>query len=1336
MTVTGLTSIILHDSYFRGKRTRINCNGHTNNTGDNGAGKTSALILIPIFYGQEPNKLITRAGNKSNFVEYYLPSNQSLIVYEYTRQQASDIQTYCVCLYRKRNENHYAYRFISGRAEDTIFHPEIAHLFTKNDSSHDILRELYVKDSIEVSSQIDNIIDYRDIIQGDYQNLRKRNKKSSFISYPRAYGIAKERVQHLGVLTSVVLRHDKLLAHFKTMLVDCFLRDQISFQQTPIHSKTNNKSSQKNEGLINDLRSLKAFEQHREAIKNANQNAIDLLEIWQSLASHSHISKRYIAKIAEHRTQLLSLQASLNKQYHSVQQSFDKQIDALKTEQNDSEINLKSKQKYLASLQAQKDSFEQQDIEQKRQALSNLNEYEQQLRQQLTLLDDLQQSFDKQKRDYDSKRLTLSTELNDTSSRINLQIEQIRNSAEEELRQTESDKDNQQHKNDARLHALNEIHQEQLTSLQQQARPIELAIEMIAHKVLTPDEQTYKDQLDDELTQANSQASQWHSELETLHHESADLDKQIQSQDEEAQRYEQLAKKIKDKIKTLEKQLNPESGSLLSFMKSNASAGTSNWQQDIAKVIHPELIHRTDLSPQWQAELSDDIYGLALNLDAIETPEFAQNNLALRSRIDAHVMELTEVEQRLQDIAQATTLLRRKRHSMDAQNSSINNKLAHNKDAIDAIKSRQGEFEQICATKRLQRLEEQETKLSEHKNQVRLLKEKQSQEQQQMMTESRQRLDTFKDLMESIKRRRDDQIEEKKKLISDAEKNKNQQESLLQQSYQQALKEEGVDTDTLNQVKSEAERLQARYNTIKAYEGLVEKYERWLKLEWVEAPNYQAQIHDLTDKLMSLKDAIDTKQMAKEHALTRKNHELKQVSKRLHHLGVQQASVETWQTKARPYTSYLRELETVYQQAKLADQLPALAQLRHHSSLNFNDANTQNIDLTALESETRLPELSLNLDSDDVPWLTSINKLVPECQQALDKIKKTASTLHNDMTQHLGSQVHQAWQNRQNQYRYQRIKESNSTQNQEHDTHVLSPEVIALLDVMSLQMVVNEDLVQLEKIIHSSFVTIGLDISNYYGSLNSIKNKISTIGKRLAKDINTQHKFEALSDIRIELNSKIHEYAIWKDLERFDRHYQDWELTRNQLPDEAFINSFEQVITSFKQSQIDLNIDSLVEMTIQITENGRQVPIKTDNDLQNASSTGLSMLAVIVVFCGMTRYLCPDRDVTIHWPLDEIGKLSGKNTVLLFDLMKQYNVTLFCAQPDATPALNRFFVNKNLLDLKEGVRQFEVKRTTTRNPLLSLADTQSSAHHATTLTDTALPQAPMLAEEVNHESNL
>lgn len=83
--MAGLQAIHLHNSIFQGKRVSLNCDGHTNLTGGNGAGKTSILRLIPIFYGFEPNRLIDRAANKKNFTDFYLPNNQSMIVFEYTR---------------------------------------------------------------------------------------------------------------------------------------------------------------------------------------------------------------------------------------------------------------------------------------------------------------------------------------------------------------------------------------------------------------------------------------------------------------------------------------------------------------------------------------------------------------------------------------------------------------------------------------------------------------------------------------------------------------------------------------------------------------------------------------------------------------------------------------------------------------------------------------------------------------------------------------------------------------------------------------------------------------------------------------------------------------------------------------------------------------------------------------------------------------------------------------------------------------------------------------------------------------------------------------------------
>jgi len=46
--------------------------------GTNGAGKTSALNLISIFYGKDPASLMVQAADKKNFSDYHLPNEQAL----------------------------------------------------------------------------------------------------------------------------------------------------------------------------------------------------------------------------------------------------------------------------------------------------------------------------------------------------------------------------------------------------------------------------------------------------------------------------------------------------------------------------------------------------------------------------------------------------------------------------------------------------------------------------------------------------------------------------------------------------------------------------------------------------------------------------------------------------------------------------------------------------------------------------------------------------------------------------------------------------------------------------------------------------------------------------------------------------------------------------------------------------------------------------------------------------------------------------------------------------------------------------------------------------------
>ena len=117
----GLLTIYLYDSYLKGSLTKLEVfGGHTNLTGQNGAGKTSALNLIPVFYGARPDRMMDRSANKLNFTDYYLPHDRSLLIYEY----ATPLGINCAVFYRHPTQERLCTRFIQGAAEKTLLTQE------------------------------------------------------------------------------------------------------------------------------------------------------------------------------------------------------------------------------------------------------------------------------------------------------------------------------------------------------------------------------------------------------------------------------------------------------------------------------------------------------------------------------------------------------------------------------------------------------------------------------------------------------------------------------------------------------------------------------------------------------------------------------------------------------------------------------------------------------------------------------------------------------------------------------------------------------------------------------------------------------------------------------------------------------------------------------------------------------------------------------------------------------------------------------------------------------------------------------------------------------------
>ncbi|HCG7090775.1 TPA: ATP-binding protein [Vibrio parahaemolyticus] len=216
-----LLGIVLFHSFIPGKLFKVKAIGHSNNTGDNGAGKSTLLSLLPAFYGADPSKLVDRQADKVSFVDYYLPTPKSVIVFEYEKLG----ERKCSVMYR--NGSSVAYRFLTGTAEQLFSQHLYDELIKQGSETRTWLKNL-VSQSMSVSSQIETSVDYRSVILNNKKRLaQRRSTGKNLVAIAHEYSLcsASHNMNHIDILTATMMRHKKMLSRFKTMIVDCFLNN-------------------------------------------------------------------------------------------------------------------------------------------------------------------------------------------------------------------------------------------------------------------------------------------------------------------------------------------------------------------------------------------------------------------------------------------------------------------------------------------------------------------------------------------------------------------------------------------------------------------------------------------------------------------------------------------------------------------------------------------------------------------------------------------------------------------------------------------------------------------------------------------------------------------------------------------------------------------------------------------------------------------------------------------------------------------------------------------------------------------------------------------------------
>lgn len=1247
---SGLQAIILHDSYYRGLRTRIDCDGHTNNLGTNGAGKTSALILIPVFYGQEPRLLMERAANKDNFVDRYLPSDQSLVVFEYLR----DSGPCCAVLYRK-NDNSYAYRFVTGRAEGTLFHPALEAEFQKGTPARTLLKSHLQELGIKVSNQIELVTDYRAILANDLKEMN-RNGKAGRIWMPVArdycLGSSATHMQHIESLTSVLLTHNHLLEQFKRMLIASFLENEISIATLPYNNK--------DQHLIRDLESLQQFQRDETSLRHILSDRDQLRQLWREILACRARIDELLADWQQRNDQLKSDIIEVTSRRQQAQAEYQRQRQTLTDDNIDCNDDLARIKRRLDKLYEDKSLWDDQNMGAKQEDLRQLGHYREQLQQARDYHQQItegmaaeEQALRLAQADLRAQALSSKETINLESGRVKEEFHRLERKYWEHLGGLLAAKGEA-------LNALRQAHETQAAVLLDRWHQAKL--EDQTAEMPTQAEQSDMTELQADLDAAYQEQVQAHERSTAADKAVADLQRQ---QRELTGHHDTKRRRMMELTETdaqLRQVRYPRDNTLLAYLKGSVP----DWATSIGKVIQPALLNRTDLEPVYLTDKMQrgSCYGLELNLSRLEPAAQACSEAELDEQLEQLRLEMGNLQE---DMAQLELQSHRLGADLKAaqqqqtlcqsNETKAKNKVEQTRLLLDSLKNTHREAmrkrristkQQVEATDRARKQFEQERKqqemvLAEQHEAIRVQAEA---DWQVEVGEHEEKLAQFERRRQRMDRDLQSQLQE------------------LQTNFARQCQAKGIDPETVRAAGQRLEQAAQWVKTVEGYQSMVDKYQDWLRVEWARKPEWETREGQLSKQLETLRQQLTTLQ-------------------------------QEYATQDEKRTAQLNEYT--------CQQLQLDKQISQAEGLQCN--------MAALSEEGLLAELEP--DPQRLPG--NADAVLVFAQQAIKDenglrfklVRNVRDVVSGLERQQSKSRIYEYWQGL-----YQARRQTSQHNNISSGFALESVEDIAtLLDV------------GLPQIQHSVLVTIraiGSRIAEYYDSLEVLNRKVNGISHTLKSHFNTAHAFTFLSDINVSLASKVREFGLWGPLQTFRREWEQWYAdAADQLPSTAFVQSLALVFDEMQRSRIDNDLFSLVELTISLSEYGIPKRIHTDNDLKQLGSTGTSELAIIVVFCAMTRYLCPDRRVRIHWPLDELGRLAAGNVALLFELMDKDNIVLFCAQPDPSPALSRLFAVKNQMDRTQGVRRYlAVHPSSEPNPLLAAgapgAVTEPAASHEVT----------------------
>jgi len=801
-----LRRLILIDSYSPGRVVEFPLEGGAVLTGRNGRGKTTLLQLVPIFYGENPTRIVGTETNRLDFNGYYLPRLTSYIIFEYVRRDV----TCMVVLHASQQGGDRRYRFVRAAYRSDLFLlPDGVNILQVPD-----LRRHFKLKGVIHSEAISAVSEYRAIIQGKAGSGKALQRQRALVA-DYAFVGSGHHLTHIEKIVSGMFLRRTDFQDLQRMVVSC-----ISDAEGEI-------------ALTTERRKIAAWPEHYGAYTRAMDQAGHMTQVLDREARLCAVEAELgriharVRRLLDH----LDETDAANRQQRAHQAAL---AEAEEQDHRDAAEGMrirlekatraaKDYETRAADLERQQEDWLRRDLPAKAELLARepeLRDLLGQLRQRQEALlgehEAISLNYERLLNHLDRRRNAVDSEAAEARTELHSSFEPRFTALDAEAR-AETDRLRASHRGErnaleAQLGDTRERKGEYSTRLNNpQPDPELVEIHEAKGSVV--------ETLDAERQAAEQRIRQCQQALD-------EAKAAHRAQEEHLQRLRKRREDLDQRRQTLLLQQSPGEDSLLHFLRTNRP----DWVFDIAKVVREDLLVRTDLEPE-RIDTKPALYGVGLDLGHIEA-NLAADEAGLRREIADTEAQLKALDTERGDADRALTACNKTRRQADDTLSLTHAELRRIDTRLSSARDEAEDAQRRVEQSRKQAAERARTELAELKRAEQALRDEigaLDQRNQQAIEACDQRLAQDR---KAIETERQAALEAHERVHSERKARQTAERAGIEAERDQALGAAGVDTAALKRLDQEIADTDRQLVRIDQSRNEVSQWRLWQQNDW------------------------------------------------------------------------------------------------------------------------------------------------------------------------------------------------------------------------------------------------------------------------------------------------------------------------------------------------------------------------------------------------------------------------------------------------------------------------------------------------------------------------